>query len=99
MVIATGAVSIFPKQITNILEYTKDIKNIDNIDYYRNKFQKMIHSNPKNKNIVIVGGGVSGVQIACEYAYNIKKNGLDQTNIKVTIIEGMDTILPGMDSF
>lgn len=99
LVIATGAVSIFPKQISNILEHTKDIKNIDNIDYYRNKFQKILHSNPKNQNIVIVGGGVSGVQIACEYAYNIKKEGLDQTNIKVTIIEGMDSILPGMDPF
>jgi len=99
LVIATGSVSIFPKQISNILEYTKDIKNIDNIDYYRNKFQKMLHSNPKNQNIVVVGGGVSGVQIACEYAYNIKKEGLDQSNIKITIVEGMDSILPGMDSF
>lgn len=99
LIIATGSISIFPKQIENILEYTKDIKSIDNLDYYRNKFQKMLKARPVNQNIVVVGGGVSGVQIACEYAYNIRKEGLKQTNIQVTIIEGMNSILPGMDSF
>lgn len=99
LVIATGSVSIFPRQIDNILEYTKDIKNINNIDYYRNKFQKLLNTNPINKKIVVVGGGVSGVQIACELAYNIKDKGLDKTNLQVSIIEGMSTILPGMDTF
>ncbi|MDD2895905.1 MAG: FAD-dependent oxidoreductase [Aliarcobacter sp.] len=99
LVIATGSISIFPKQIENILEYTKDIKNIDNLDYYRYKFKKILESSPENRNIVVVGGGVSGVQIACEYAYNIRKRGFSQTNIQVTIIEGMNSILPGMDSF
>lgn len=99
LVIATGAISLFPKQIQNILEYTKDIKNIDNLDYYKNKFQKMLNSESLNQNIVVVGGGVSGVQIACEYAYQIRKKGLNCKNIQVTIIESMDTVLPGMDSF
>jgi NADH dehydrogenase len=99
LVISTGAASIFPKQIQNVLEYTKDIKNIDNLDYYRNKFSKMLDSNPQNQNIVVVGGGVSGLQIACEYAYTIQKRGLYNFNIQVTIIEGMDTLLPGMDTY
>ncbi len=38
LIIATGSISIFPRQIENIIEYTKDIKRIDNLDYYRNKF-------------------------------------------------------------
>lgn len=99
LVMATGAVSIFPKQIDNILEYTKDIKNIDNLDYYKDKFLKMLNSSPKNQNIVVVGGGVSGFQIACEYAYHIQNKGFDKSNIKVTLVEGMPTILPGMDEF
>lgn len=99
VVIATGSISIFPKQIENILEYTRDIKNLDNLDFYRNKFKKILKSSPTNKNILVVGGGVSGVQIACEYADKIREEGLDETNIQVTIVEGMDSILPGMDAF
>lgn len=99
LVISTGAISIFPKQIENILEFTRDIKNIDNLDYYRNKFHKMLDSMPINQNIVVVGGGVSGIQIACEYGQKIKEKGLNKDNIKVTIIEGMNSILPGMDSY
>lgn len=99
LVIATGSTSFFPKQIENILEYTKDIKNIDNLDYYRSKFQQMLNSEISNQDILVVGGGISGIQIACEYAYHIKKKGLKPSDIQVTIVEGMDTILPGLDQF
>ena len=99
LVIATGSSSFFPRQIENILEYTKDIKNIDNLDYYRSKFQNMLNSKISNQDILVVGGGISGIQIACEYAYHIKKKGLKPSDIQVTIVEGMDTILPGMDQF
>lgn len=99
LVIATGSASFFPRQIENILEYTKDIKNIDNLDYYRSKFQQMLNSKISNQDILVVGGGISGIQIACEYSYHIKKKGLKPSDIQVTIVEGMDTILPGMDQF
>ncbi len=32
-------------------------------------------------------------------AYTVKEKGLKQDNIQITLVEGMDTILPGMDSF
>ncbi|WP_072679380.1 NAD(P)/FAD-dependent oxidoreductase [Arcobacter sp. LA11] len=99
LVIATGSISIFPSQIQNVIEYTKDIKRIDNLDYYRNKFKKLLESSPMNRSIAVVGGGVSGLQIACEMAYTIKSKGLNKENIQVTLIEGMNTILPGMDPF
>lgn len=99
LVISTGSISIFPKQIENVIEYTKDIKKIENLDYYRAKFFKLLNSKPSGANIVVVGGGVSGLQIACEYASAIKQEGLKPSNIKVTIIEGMGTVLPGLDSF
>lgn len=99
LIIATGSVSMFPSQIENVIEYTKDIKKIDNLDFYRNKFQKILDSHDTNRSVLVVGGGVSGLQIACEIAYTIKSKGLNKDNIQVTLIEGMDTILPGMDSF
>lgn len=99
LIIATGGVSIFPKQIKNIIEYTKDIKDINNLDYYRNKFLKLLDSEPKGANIVVVGGGVSGVQIACELAFQVKQKNLTSDDIQVTIVEGMDSLLPGMDPF
>lgn len=99
LVIATGSISVFPRQIENIIEYTKDIKRIDNLDFYRNKFKKLLDSEPMNRSIVVVGGGVSGVQIACEIASTIKNRGLNSKNIQVILIEAMDTILPGMNPF
>jgi len=99
LVVATGSISIFPRQIENIIEYTKDIKNIDNLDFYRDKFFKLLDSEPQNRNIVVVGGGVSGLQIACEYAQKIKDKNLKSSQIKVTLVEGMDTVLPGMNPY
>lgn len=99
LVVATGSISIFPKQIENVLEYTKDIKRIDNLDYYRSKFFNLLDSTPQNRSILVVGGGVSGLQIACEYAYTIRKKGLNSQNIEVSIVEGMETLLPGLDPF
>lgn len=99
LIIATGSISIFPKQIENIIEYTKDIKNIDNLDYYRDKFFKLLDSSPQKCSIVVVGGGVSGLQIACEYAHTIQKKGLSKDDIEVILVEGMETILPGMDPY
>ncbi len=97
IVVSTGSKSIFPNQIENVNKYTKDIKDINNLNYYRDKFFKMIESKEKNS-ILVVGGGVSGLQIACEYAYHINKNGLNK-NIEVTIVEGMSTLLPGMNKY
>jgi len=99
LVVATGSISIFPRQIENIIEYTKDIKNIENLDFYRDQFFKLLESNPENRNILVVGGGVSGLQIACEYAQKIKEKNLSSDQLKVTLVEGMDTILPGMNPF
>ncbi len=62
-------------------------------------FFKLLDSSPINRKIVVVGGGVSGLQIACEYGYTIQKKGFSKEEIEIILVEGMDTILPGMDPF
>ncbi len=99
VVIATGSCSFFPSQIKNVTQFTKDIKAIENLDFYREAFLNLLQSEPKNRHIVVVGGGVSGLQIACEYAQTIKSHDLTTEEIDVTLVEGLDTILPNMDPF
>ncbi|WP_331775223.1 NAD(P)/FAD-dependent oxidoreductase [Sulfurospirillum sp. 1612] len=99
VVIATGSCSFFPSQIKNVTQFTKDIKAIEHLDFYRKAFLDLLHSEPKNRHIVVVGGGVSGLQIACEYAHTIQSHDLTPQNIDVTLVEGLDTILPNMDPF
>ncbi len=96
LIMAQGAVSFFPKQIKNLAKYSKDVKILEELDYYREKFLKICdEARKENKSITIIGGGISGLQIACEYVTSLRKKNL-QDRVKVTIIEGMKTLLPGM---
>lgn len=98
VVVATGSRSVFPRQIQNIVEFAKDIKDIENLSFYRAKFTKLLSSEPKGAKVVIVGGGLSGLQVACEMGYWIKQNNLSKDQMQVCLVEGLDTLLPGLDS-
>lgn len=98
LVIVTGSRSIFPHQIQNIMEHARDIKDLENLDFYRNKFLKLLNSNPQNVSIVVVGGGLSGVQVACELSYVARKKELSKDALQVTIVEAQETILPELDN-
>lgn len=97
IVVATGSRSVFPRQIQNIIEFAKDIKDIENLSYYRAKFTKLLSSSPQGAKVVIVGGGLSGLQVACEMGYWIKKKNLTKEQMQVCLVEGLDTLLPGLD--
>lgn len=97
LVIATGSKSFFPKQIKNIENYSKDIKNIQNLNNYRNQFLKMLKDTKTYKNIAIIGGGLSGVEIAIEFAQKLKENNISKDKISISIIEQQSTILPNVD--
>ena len=99
LVIATGSKSFFPNQIKNIQEYKADIKEINILKEQRAKFLDILHSNKKGKNIAIVGGGLSGVEIALEFANVIKKRGLTKEDCEISLIEQLPDVLPNMDSF
>jgi len=99
LTIATGSVSFFPRQIKNIEEYAQDIKDITILKEQREKFLDVINSKKKNKNIAIVGGGLSGVEIALEFAHVLKERNIKEDQCTISIIEQLPNVLPNMDPF
>jgi len=99
LVIATGSVSFFPKQIKNLGLYKNDIKFFEVIESFKEEFNNLLNSNPKNKNILIAGGGLSGVEISIELAEKIKKLNFKKEEIKITIVEQQPTILPSSNEY
>jgi len=99
LTIATGSVSFFPKQIKNIEVYAQDIKDIAILKEQRKKFLSVINSDKKNKNIAIVGGGLSGVEIALEFAAVLKEREIHEDECTISLIEQLPTVLPNMNPF
>lgn len=95
LVVATGAVSLFPHQIQNIDAYAKDIKVAEHLHHFQSQFEQLVASKKKQQNIAVVGGGLSGVEIALEYASRLKRLGIQRDTCKISLIEQQDTLLPG----
>jgi NADH dehydrogenase len=96
LVIATGALSFFPEQIKNIQSHSQDLKLAKSWYYFEQEFQKIINSEEQNQNIVVVGGGLTGVEVASEYAARLKNLGIAPQKCKVSIVEQLPTLLPGL---
>lgn len=99
IIIASGSKTFFPKQIKNLDKYKKDIKDINTIKNFKKDFDLLISKRVKNKNILIAGAGLSGVEIAIELAQRIKNNNLSSSDIRITLVEQQATILPGNNEF
>ena len=99
LIIATGSVSFFPKQIKNIEAYAQDIKDIKVLKEQREKFLNIINSKEKNKNIAVIGGGLSGVEIALEFAQVLKEKNISEDECKISLIEQLPTVLPNLNPF
>lgn len=95
LVIATGSVSLFPHQIQNINEYSKDIKISEHLRNFQKEFEELLSSKDTNKNIAIVGGGLTGTEIALEYASRLERLGICNSTCNVSLIEQQPTLLPG----
>ena len=95
LVVATGSVSLFPKQIQNIDAYAKDVKTLEDLQGFKQAFDALIESKPHNECIAIVGGGLTGTEIALEYAARLKRLGLSKEACRVVLIEQQPTLLPG----
>jgi NADH dehydrogenase len=99
LVIATGSKSFFPKQIKNIEEYAKDIKEVSNLTSFKEDFLNLVKDKRAGKNIAIVGGGLSGVEIALEFARKLKERNIPTSECSISLIEQQSNVLPNMNPF
>ena len=99
LIIATGSKTFFPKQIKNLTTYEEDIKELKTILNFKNNFENLLQPNVQNKNIIIAGAGLSGVEIAIELAQRVKKEKMNKNNIQITLIEQQKTVLPGNNNY
>lgn len=99
LTIASGSASFFPRQIKNIEEYAVEIKDQENLIKYQQEFLKLCGDKRKGKNIAIIGGGLSGVEIALEFAQRLQRQNIKDDELSISLVEQCDTILPNNDPF
>lgn len=97
IILAQGMKTSLFDKIKGLKEYTLDIKVFEDVRKYRDKFDLFLHEK-KHRNIVVAGGGLSGVEIALEMAHKVKKRGLLEY-FSFSIIEPMDTLLQGLNPY
>lgn len=108
LVIAAGSRTFFPASIPG-LNNAHDIKKLNWAMYFKQSFEnelfKKISDEAKKchyTDIVVVGAGLSGVEIVAEMAYNskmfFKRGNFSCDNLKISLISSSDAILPGLSS-
>lgn len=109
LILAVGARTLFPRQIEG-LSHTDDLKKLHKALNFKQKFEVEIFNKIDNEgrmcdvlNIVVIGAGLSGVEIAAEMAYYakyfFKKGSFACDYMKIFLIGATPTVLPGMDEF
>lgn len=109
LLICVGSRTFFPRQIEG-LDKTDDLKKLHKALKFKQHFESEMFKKMDNEakkceelSIVVVGGGLSGVEIAAEMAYYADyffKKGLFACDyMKIHLISDQSTILPGMDSY
>ncbi len=109
LVISAGARTIFPEAIKG-LNHSEDIKKLHKALGFKQRFELEIFKKIDNEakkceetHIVIIGAGLSGVEIAAEMAYYsnkfFEKGHFACENLKISLISSKDTILPKQKKF
>ncbi len=108
LILAAGTRTFFPPIIPG-LNNAHDIKKLPWAMYFKQSFENQLFKKIQlevkqcdDTHIVVVGAGLSGVEIAAEMAYNskmfFKRGNFSCDNLKISLISSSDTILPGLPS-
>ncbi|MBL0708875.1 MAG: FAD-dependent oxidoreductase [Sulfurimonas sp.] len=106
LIMAAGTRTFFPEAITG-LNNAEDIKKLHRAIFFKQSFENQLFEKISDEvkrcndtHIVVVGAGLSGVEIAAEMAYNsnkiFKRGNFACDNLKISLISSSDTILPGL---
>ncbi len=107
LIIATGARTRFPKSIKGLRERSFGIKQLGRSFGFHHKFEGVVKKKLEGErgrvNIAVIGAGLSGVEVAAEMGYMLKRYkkmlGARANDIEITLVDACETILPGMDPF
>jgi len=108
LVIAVGSRTKFMSSIIGLHEHSHGIKSLDRAMYFKQKFEMSLFTRVKESgkscnplNIVIAGGGLSGVEIAAQMASFSKefysKNNFICRKLNIVIVNACDQILQGTE--
>jgi NADH dehydrogenase len=108
LIMASGTRTFFPSSVPG-LNSAHDIKKLNWAMFFKQSFENQLFNKIQNElkqcddtHIIVVGAGLSGVEIAAEMAYNAKKfftrGNFSCDNLKITLVSSSDTILPGLTS-
>lgn len=106
LIMAAGTRTFFPSAIDG-LNNAHDIKKLHWAMFFKQSFENQLFKKIRDEakkcddtHIVVVGAGLSGVEIAAEMAYNSKKffkrGNFSCDNLKISIISSSVAILPGL---
>lgn len=111
LIIAVGAKTNFFSFIKGLKEHSFGVKSLERSFDLRQAFEKRIEqklnrgkvNREGDFHIVVGGAGLSGVEIAAEMAFTLKKYkkvlGTHVKDIDITLVDASETILPGLDSY
>jgi len=105
LVIAVGAQDLFPPQVPGLREHSVSIKELPSAfgfkrAFLQRLFDEVVHHEPAR--IVVGGGGLSGVELAADFASVARECGSEvgqRSLIEVVLIEATDRLLPGASPF
>ncbi len=106
LIMAAGTRTFFPPSVPG-LNNAHDIKKLHWAMFFKQSFENQLFNKIQDEakkcddtHIVVVGAGLSGVEIAAEMAYNSKKffkrGNFSCDNLKISLISSSDSILPGL---
>lgn len=106
LIMAAGTRTFFPSSIPG-LNNADDIKKLHRAITFKQSFERQLFQKIKDEakkcadtHIVVVGAGLSGVEIAAEMAYYSNKffqrGNFSCDNLKISLISSSSSILPGL---
>jgi NADH:ubiquinone reductase (H+-translocating) len=111
LLLCTGSRTAFHNSTVGLREYSHGVKTLPSALSFKHQFEQRLYARMESEggwcsepfNIVIGGGGLSGVEIAAEMAHYIrvfhKDNTLTCDNIHIFLIIPHEGVLEGMESY